>query len=535
MDSIKRSVERRSKGYERVELSDPDDPGSPGSPGGSPAAPLQAATDKLRSDEAGQRSIRILCLVHFINFTGMHLTTLPYPKLVNQLMNGNMQVTAESSYAAGWLISTNSLTQFLAVKFWSVASDAHGRKPYLLMGMLALMAYAIIFATARSISALLIGFTLEGTFATGWTIGQAYLSDASSPDKRAVNYATYYGITQGTALGVGVVGGVALLMVNLRLPFISAAVLLALDVPLTMWLLPESLPPSKRVPLDRPCAQGNPYRGVSMVWRRGAHFRDMMTAYCMAQVAQLFMANTWINFTDAAFGWGIETAGASIILYGAMLTPVPPRLIAKLGEQDAMVKGLQLLCLGFTILALAGLGGHHWSWLVWPTIGINCCGMMFDSAMRSYITKLLPEGEQGSLQGTLSALTLLCNVAAGFVSNHLLGYLISSSSPVYWPGGHLVVAALLFGAAARSTRRALEGAPSQRGLPVRNAAGCPAASFCDILMFCFLQADMSTPMTKAPKFEIGEESPTPAHESTEAAEPNPSGQTPPGDDVARGP
>ena len=54
-------------------------------------------------------------------------------------------------------------------------------------------------------------------------------------------------------------------------------------------------------------------------------------------------------------------------------------------------------------------------------------------------------------------------------------------------------------------------------------------------MFCFLQADMSTPMTKAPKFEIGEESPTPAHESTEAAEPNASGQTPPGDDVARGP
>ena len=104
---------------------------------------------------------------------------------------------------------------------------------------------------------------------------------------------------------------------------------------------------------------------------------------------------------------------------------------------------------------------------------------MFDSAMRSYITKLLPEGEQGSLQGTLSALTLLCNVAAGFVSNHLFDYLISSSSPVYWPGEQLLFAALLFGAAARSTRRALEGAPSQRGLPVRNATGCPAFSVAD--------------------------------------------------------
>jgi DHA1 family tetracycline resistance protein-like MFS transporter len=168
------------------------------------------------------------------------------------------------------------------------------------------------------------------------------------------------------------------------------------------------------------------------------------------------MANTWINFTDAAFGWGTGQAGLSIIIYGALLAPVPRYLIGRLGESQAMTRGLELLCVAFTILALAGLGGPRWSWVVWPTIVLAACGMMFDSAMRSYITKLVPESEQGSLQGTLSALTLLCNVFAGFASNHVLGWLISSSAPVHWPGGHFVLASALFALASVHARRAMD-------------------------------------------------------------------------------
>jgi DHA1 family tetracycline resistance protein-like MFS transporter len=505
MDQLKRNVERRSKGYERVDLSDPDDAisspgasppsaeplgdGAGGNAGGSAATTNTVHLTRSKSDGtleelngANQRSIRILCALHFLNFACMHLTTLPYPKLVNYLVNGNLSVTAESSYAAGWLISTNSMTQFMTIKFWSVASDAHGRKPYILVGMVALCVYAIIFATAGSITALLIGFALEGTFATGWTIGQAYISDASTPDNRAKNFATYYGISQGSALGVGAIGGLALLSIDIRAPFTVAAVLLALNVPLTLCFLPETLPLSKRIALDRPCAQGNPCRAVAMVWRRGTHFRDMMGAFCMAQTASLFMANTWINFTDAAFGWGTGQAGVSIIIYGALLAPVPRHLIGKLGESRAMVLGLDLLACGFLTLAMAGYGGRRWAWVVWPCILVCCSGMMFDSAMRSYITKLVPESEQGSLQGTLSALTLLCNVLAGFVSNHALGWLISSSSPVFWPGGQFVLASMLFGLASLHARRAMRlhssGSSTSSSIsPTRaTVAGNPAAT-----------------------------------------------------------
>ena len=472
MDQLKRNVERRAKGYERLDLSDPGDATSSPGAASPPEAPGDAASGSLAPSSAmklirsksdgmlddpsgGDRSIRILCALHFLNFACMHLTTLPYPKLVNYLVNGNLSVTAESSYAAGWLISTNSMTQFLTIKFWSVASDAYGRKPFIVLGMVALFAYAIIFATAGSITALLIGFALEGTFATGWTIGQAYISDASTPDNRAKNFATYYGISQGSALGVGAVGGLALLSIDIRAPFTVAAILLALDVPLALWFLPETLPLNRRIALDRPCAQGNPCRAVAMVWRRGAHFRDMMLAFCMAQTGALFMANTWINFTDAAFGWGTGQAGLSIVIYGALLAPIPTHLIGKLGESRAIVRGLELLGVGFLTLAAAGYGGRACAWLVWPCILVCCGGMMFDSAMRSYITKLVPESEQGSVQGTLSALSLLCNVLAGFVSNHVLGYLISSGSPIYWPGGQFVLASLLFGLASVLSRRAM--------------------------------------------------------------------------------
>ena len=96
------------------------------------------------------------------------------------------------------------------------------------------------------------------------------------------------------------------------------------------------------------------------------------------------------------------------------------------------------------------------------------CGMMFDSAIRSYATKLLPDSEQGSLQGTLSALTLLCNVVAGFTSNLILGFFISDRAPTRWPGGHFLLASVLFAVAALQARFVLRkyGALGAQGPPL---------------------------------------------------------------------
>ena len=449
-DVLKRTTDRRTKGYERVELDDPD---SPAHSSVAIASVAVVATDGatvaedlaelaslsrnhshgdlvsvhssavLSSSGGGQRGIHILCCVHFVQYVALNMTVLVYPKLVNFLVNGNMAVTSESSFAAGRLIFANSFSQFLSVKFWSVSSDSHGRKPYIVMGMVALSCFALIFACGKSVGALAVGFTIEGTFSPGWTMGQAYIVDASEPHRRAENYALYYGIAQGAAIGVGAILGLLLLSLGgLRWPFLAAAALLLINIPLTACLLPESLQAGGRPSWSwsRATSKGHPWASISMSWRRSAHLAELLVAFVLAQTSYLFLPNTWINFTDAAFGWSTSEAGASIILFGLGIAVAPRLLIGWLGEVQAMMKGVQLMGLSFALLALSGLGGVRSSWIVWPAVLIASCGMMFDSAMRTYISRNISESEQGSLQGTLAALGLLSNCAAGFISNHAL-------------------------------------------------------------------------------------------------------------------
>ena len=372
MEGLKRSVDRRAKGYERVELADPDtNTASWGNVGGFPLPALPAqhddgqhGSDSSDAEElpspkihaspaldgdmgAGQHGIHVLCLVHFVQYVAMNCCMLPYPQLVNFLVNaGDRRVTSESSYVAGWLIAVNSFSQFLAVKYWSVSSDSHGRKVYILMGMTALLTFSLFCALGQSVTALLIGFAIEGTFAPGFTMGQAYIVDASSAEKRAVNYALYYGIAQGAAIGVGAILGLLLLTQGgLRWPFFVSALLLALDIPLAAFALPESLVKARREPWTwrRSSRKGHPWAGISMGWKRSAHLAELVIAFCPAQIAYLFLPNTWINYTDAAFGWTTSRAGATIVLFGAGLAVAPRLLIGRLGEVRAMLVGIQLL------------------------------------------------------------------------------------------------------------------------------------------------------------------------------------------------
>jgi hypothetical protein len=196
----------------------------------------------------------------------------------------------------------------------------------------------------------------------------------------------YYGISQGASVGVGAVAGLAMFSANVRLPFAAAFVLLLVTMVLMAWLLPESLPAGPRRTRFQ-LAEGNPINGLTMACKRDRFFGRLLLSFTLAQVGGLFLPNTWVNFTDAAFGWDFQLAGASIVVYGALLAPIPRFLIARLGEIKAMLLGLQLMAAGFAFFALISLGGPAWSWLVWPTVVWMCCGMMFDSAMRTFITR----------------------------------------------------------------------------------------------------------------------------------------------------
>eukprot|EP01047_Picozoa_sp_COSAG01_P070859 COSAG01_NODE_10852_length_2068_cov_2.046724_3_plen_58_part_00 len=55
-------------------------------------------------------------------------------------------------------------------------------------------------------------------------------------------------------------------------------------------------------------------------------------SFCLAQTAALFLPNTWINYTDAAFGWNTLYAGLSVVSYGLGLSMLPRLLVGRVGE-----------------------------------------------------------------------------------------------------------------------------------------------------------------------------------------------------------
>ena len=86
---------------------------------------------------------------------------------------------------------------------------AYGRKPFLLAVCLAIFLFGTAFTLATSMWFLLVGNTVEGIFAVGFSTGQAFMADVTTDangeatPNRAVSMAAYYGVTQGATAVVG--------------------------------------------------------------------------------------------------------------------------------------------------------------------------------------------------------------------------------------------------------------------------------------------------------------------------------------------
>src|SRR5690606_28055141 len=94
-----------------------------------------------------------------------------------------------------------------------------------------------------------VGRMVAGAFGATFSAAGAYLADVTPPEKRAQSFGLI-----GAAFGVGFITGPAiggvLGAVDLRLPFIVAAVLSLLDFLFAYFALPESLPHASRKPFE---------------------------------------------------------------------------------------------------------------------------------------------------------------------------------------------------------------------------------------------------------------------------------------------
>jgi MFS transporter, DHA1 family, tetracycline resistance protein len=331
--------------------------------------------------------------------------------------------------------------QFLASPVLGALSDRYGRRPVLVLSTLGLGLDYLLMALAPNLWWLFVGRVLSGTTTASYSTAYAYLADATPPDQRAgvfglVGAASGVGFVLGPALG-GLLGAV-----EPRLPFWVAAGLSLANALYGYCVLPESLPPDRRMAFS--LARANPVGSLRLLARHrellgmaGVFFLYQPRA-CGAPVRRgaLRDLSIWLERDHH----GAHAGGRGCRHDRGQWRPgqthdQPHRLARHPSARPVMRRGrLRHLCLRQDRPGL--LGWHSGPGAVGPQrLGGTCM-----------MSGLVGPSEQGQLQGANSSLTAIAELVGPGIFTLIFAWAIPRGipgTPFLLAAGLLIVATAL--------------------------------------------------------------------------------------------
>ncbi|MFN5092298.1 MAG: TCR/Tet family MFS transporter [Bacteroidota bacterium] len=372
---------------------------------------------------AGLLFIFITLLVDVI---GLGIIIPVLPNLIQ-----NLTGTDESGAAVwgGWLVGLYALMQFFFAPIMGALSDAHGRRPIILLSLLGLGLDYLLMAFAPNMIWLFIGRAVSGIMGASFSVAQAYIADISAPEKRAQNFGM-----MGAAFGLGfilgpVIGGI---LGNLEphYPFVAAAILSLLNLAYGFFILPESHPKENRRPFE--LKRANPFSSLKNLSKHSGLI-GLFIAFFFLYLAGFSVQSTWSFFGKFAFQWNADDIGYSLGAVGVLVSLVQGGLIRytskSLGDKKSILVGMIFSTVGLFLFSFATSG-----WMMYLFLVPYCLGGLATPALQSIISKQVPLNEQGEMQGTLSSLISITSFIGPLVMTGLFSVFSSSSAPFKFPG-----------------------------------------------------------------------------------------------------
>ncbi|MFD2571350.1 TCR/Tet family MFS transporter [Spirosoma soli] len=385
-----------------------------------------------------------------IDVTGLGIIIPVFPKLIEQLIHGNISQAA--SYG-GWLTFSYAAMQFIFSPILGGLSDKYGRRPVLLFSLLGFGLDYILQGFAPSIGWLFVGRMLAGVTGASFTTASAYIADISTPEKRAQNFGLI-----GAAFGVGFILGPAmggfLGQYGPRVPFFVAAGLTMINFFYGLFILPESLAPENRRPFD--WRRANP---IGSLMRLGKYpvILGLVASLVLIYIAGFAVQGTWTFYTMEKFKWDEKTVGLSLATIGLSFAIVQGGLsrviIPKLGQQRSVYVGLLFSAIGFALFGFA-----NQSWMMFAFMAVYALGGIAGPSIQGIISNQVPANEQGELQGALTSLTSTTSIFGPVIMTNLFSYFTSPKAPVYLPGAPFFLGSILILISAILARRGFAGA-----------------------------------------------------------------------------
>lgn len=358
------------------------------------------------------------------------------PELVKEFVGGNESM-------AGWYVgvigASYSLMQFFFAPILGALSDRFGRRPVLLASLFGLGIDFIVTALAPTIAWLFVGRLIAGIMGASISTSNAYIADISTDENRARNFGLV-GVMFGLGFIIGPALGGFLGAYNLRWPFFAAAGLSLVNCLYGYFILPESLPPEKRSSFQ--LRSINPLGSVARL-RKYPMVAGLAIAFVFSSLAQRGLENVWILSMGFRFGWNELTNGMmlalvglmAMIVQGGMVRPV----IRRFGERKIAIFGTAVSMVSFMAYGLAGQG-----WMIPCIIVVGSLSGLAGPAVQSLVTGTVDAKEQGRIQGSLTSLISLTNIAAPLIfTTGLFSYFTSERAPFQFAGSPFVFGSFL--------------------------------------------------------------------------------------------
>jgi DHA1 family tetracycline resistance protein-like MFS transporter len=387
---------------------------------------------------ASQRrpALGFIFITLLIDVTGWGIIIPVMPQLIQELSGGTL---SDASRYGGWLISTYAVMQFLCAPLVGALSDRFGRRPVLLASLFGFGIDFLLMAYAPTLSWLFVGRMISGIMGASFTTAGAYIADVSPPEKRAQNFGLI-GAAFGLGFIIGPVLGGLLGGFGTRVPFMVTAGLCLLNWLYGFFILPESLAPENRRPLN--WKRANPVgtlRNLMRYPKLGGLFLSLALLYIASHAVQ----GNWSYYTMEKFKWTERDIGFSLGVVGICVALVQGvlirRLIPAFGQQRSVYAGLFFYAAGYVLYAFAAEG-----WMMYAITIIYCLGGIAGPALQGVMSNTVPSNEQGELQGGFTSIASLSAIIGPFLMNTILfATFTRPDAPVYFPGAAMLCGGLL--------------------------------------------------------------------------------------------
>jgi len=387
------------------------------------------------AQSAPPAALRFIFLLVVMDIIAMGIVIPVLPKLVEGFMAGDTARAAEvyGAFGTSW-----GLMQFVFMPILGALSDRHGRRPVILLSCLGLGLDYFLMALAPTLALLFVGRIVSGITSASISTAFAYITDVTAPENRAAAFGMV-----GAAFGIGFVIGPAMGGIlgsfDPRLPFWVAGALALANAAYGWFVLPESLPPEKRMAFS--WKRANPLGSLKLL-RSHPELSGLAVASFLMSLAHVVLPSTAVLYMGYRYGWdamavGLVLAGvgiAAVIVQGGLIRPI----VKAIGERNAFAVGLAFGAAGFAIYGLATVG-----WVFLLAIPVMALWGLASPSMQAIMTRHVGESEQGQLQGANASLMAIAGMVGPALFTQAFALFIGPKAPALLPGAPFLLAGLL--------------------------------------------------------------------------------------------